>query len=172
MATSMQWPMHLDLAEDGHYYARETETPETLLEKHGSITSVGLVFMYPPVGWQRVNMGRELYEHSDAFRAAIDECSALSAPLLPQPLVQVLYPDPVDEPMYAEVIHRAEFAMPCLFAVEYALTALWVSRGARPHAVVDHSVGELVAAVSSHALELRAALPIACERGRRDTTAQ
>ena len=40
------------------------------------------------------------------FRAAIDEVSGCTEPLLPQPLVQVLYPDEIDEPMYAEVIEQ------------------------------------------------------------------
>ena len=32
--------------------------------------------------------------------------SGCTEPLLPQPLLQVLYPDEIDEPMYAEVIEQ------------------------------------------------------------------
>ena len=45
---------------------------------------------FPPVGWQRVNVGRALYEHNELFRAALEECDRASRGELPQSLVKVL----------------------------------------------------------------------------------
>ena len=44
------------------------------------------------------------------------------------PIWQVMYPDEVDKPMYEEVIQTAQFALPCLFAFQYALTTMWEVR--------------------------------------------
>ena len=47
--------------------------------------------------------------------------------------IQVLYPDPCDAPMYEEVVNTAQFALPCLFAFQYALTSVWqVRRASQP----------------------------------------
>ena len=53
-----------------------------------------LIFLFPPVGWQRVNMGRALFEASESFACALRECTSMCDHLLPQPLLEVLYPDP------------------------------------------------------------------------------
>ena len=150
----------------GQVDVKRASTVEEDLKYYDPVTSVGIFFLYPPIGAQRVNMGRELYLTSAVFKSAMDECDAIATPLLPQPLVQVLYPDAVDEPMYRDVINQVEFAMPCLFAVEYALTALWISEGCRPHYVIGHSLGEFVAAVTANLISLEVALSIVCERAR------
>jgi len=100
------------------------------------------------------------------FRHAIEEVDQIARPLLPQPLLAVLYPDPVDEPMYAEVIHEPLYTWPCLLAIEYALARKWIARGCTPWAVLGHSLGEFVAAHFAGVLDLRTCTHLMCERGR------
>eukprot|EP00966_Prymnesium_polylepis_P212736 4926967-Prymnesium_polylepis.1 len=93
-----------------------------------------IVFMCPPVGWQHINMGRELFDKTETFKNAILECNEVAAPLLPQPIVDVLYPKAKAAAVAAEVIHTAAFAQPCLFAVEYALGKCIAASGYTPTA--------------------------------------
>ena len=123
-----------------------------------------VVFAFPPVGWQYVNMGRELYDSVDVFRQAIHECDKVAGPLLPQLPSAVLYPAVKDEVLYKEAIDSATYAQPCLFAVEYALGKLVASNGFMPTAVIGHSVGEYVASVFAGVLDMPTALTLVCER--------
>mmetsp|Transcript_25586 Transcript_25586/g.80550 ORF Transcript_25586/g.80550 Transcript_25586/m.80550 type:complete len:467 (+) Transcript_25586:45-1445(+) len=171
-ANGTQYPVYLTVSpKDGKYHPLKEESDEEKLARHGPVESVGVVFAFPPLGWQRINIGRPLYEAHPVFRAAIDEVSGCTEPLLPQPLVQVLYPDEIDEPMYAEAIQQPQYALLSLFALEYALGRLWAAcePGAKyctPCAVVGHSLGEFVAAVFSGALDCATAATLVCERGR------
>ena len=122
---------------------------------------------FPPVGWQRVNVGRALYEHNELFRAALEECDRASRGELPQSLVKVLYPAAAEDvPMYEEVLQRPLFTFPALFAIEYALSALLTAEGCEPFAVIGHSLGAFVAATVAGILDLPTALSLVMERGR------
>lgn len=39
----------------------------------------GVAFLFAPVGWQRIDMGRALYEREKVFRRVIDDVSHLHA---------------------------------------------------------------------------------------------
>ena len=127
-----------------------------------SVGPSGVVFTFPPLGWQRCNMGRCLYHHNAIFRAAVDDCASCCDPLLPQPLVAVLYPD--DAPDCHDPLLRPTHALPAIFAVEYGLYALCVFDACTPCAVVGHSLGEFVAAVAAGVLTLPVACALVCAR--------
>jgi acyl transferase domain-containing protein len=128
--------------------------------------NTAVVFMCPPVGWQHVNMGRALFECSGPFRDAMNECAAVCDPLLPKPLIKVLFPDACDETLHEGLLLKPTFAMPATFAVEYALHTLFVLEGCTPFAVIGHSLGEFVAATIAGVLDVRTALCLVCERAR------
>src|SRR5258708_23180055 len=93
---------------------------------------------------------------------ALERCAEIREPLLPRPLLSVLYPgegkgSPLDETAYTQ---------PGLFAVEWSLSELWRSWGIEPSAVVGHSVGEYVAACRAGALPLADGLQLVAERWR------
>ncbi len=125
----------------------------------GAQPRIGLLFTGQ--GAQYAGMGRTLYENAPAFRDALHECAALLDPMLPRPLLEVMYPANEDARL-----HETGFAQPALFALEYALTTLWRSWGIMPAAVLGHSVGEVTAACVAGVLSLADAAKLIAARGR------
>ena len=124
-----------------------------------------VVFMFSGQGAQHVHMGRDLYRTEPIFRSELDHCAELLQPHLDLDLRDLLYPSSDDEAAADTLTHTA-FAQPGLFAVEYALSQLWMSWGVRPQAMVGHSIGEYVAACLAGVLSLEDALSLVATRGK------
>ena len=75
-----------------------------------------------------------LYETQPVFREALDRCAELLAPQLDRPLLSLL------DPQAGPVLDQTGYTQPVMFALEYALAALWRSWGIEPAAVLGHSV--------------------------------
>ncbi|MFF4778329.1 beta-ketoacyl synthase N-terminal-like domain-containing protein [Microtetraspora fusca] len=118
-----------------------------------------IVFMFPGQGAQHPGMGRDLYEAEPVFRAEIDACAEVLAPLTGWDLRELLFAR--DEPRLAET----SVTQPAVFAVEYALAALLRSRGLEPAAMAGHSVGEYVAACLAGVFTRDEALSLVAARG-------
>ena len=126
----------------------------------------GICFLFTGQGSQYVGMGRELYESSAVFRAAMERCSAAWKEETGESLIEVLYP-PSDEVEQAESrMKRARYAQPSLFAFEYALAELWRSWGIEPRVVLGHSLGEYVAAVIAGVFSVEDGMRLVCARAR------
>lgn len=119
-------------------------------------------FLFTGQGSQYPGMARAFYETQPAFRAALDECAGLLEPVLPEPLANLLFPD---HPASSRLDDTA-ITQPALFAVEYAMAAMWQSWGIKPTVVMGHSIGEYVAACVAGILTLPDALRLVAERGR------
>ncbi len=148
-----------------------------------------VVFLFPGLGDQYVDMARELYETESAFRAEIDLCAEKLASALGVDLREVMFstaprkapaagPDlrallrPRGEgngdtdPAEAR-LRRTLYAQPACFVVEYALGRLLFSWGIVPQALLGYSLGEYVAACLAGSLTLDEALTLVAERARR-----
>jgi acyl transferase domain-containing protein len=104
-------------------------------------------------------MARGLYESEPEFRKHFDECANILKQARGLDIAELLYAD-------SETIAQPEFALPALFAVEYALARLWMHWGVRPSGLIGHSYGEFVAAALAGMFTLETAVCLAADRGQ------
>ncbi|NBE98001.1 acyltransferase domain-containing protein [Nonomuraea sp. KC401] len=118
-----------------------------------------IIMMFPGQGVALGGIAGPLRRAEPLFGEQLDACLDI---LISQASVDVSpwLLGAASEPCPAEVIQ------PALFALEYALAALWRSWGITPAAAIGHSVGEYVAATLSGVFTLTEALTLVAERGR------
>ena len=130
-----------------------------------SIDAPRVAFIFAGTGNEFVGMGRQLFETEPAFRSAVERCDESVRDRFGVSLVSALYAGSGSAGEGAP-IGDERVAYPTLFAIEYALAALWRSWGVEPWAVTGHGIGEYVAACIAGALSLDDAIGLAAERGR------
>ena len=121
-----------------------------------------VVFLFTGQGSHYPGMGRELFRTEPQFRQSLEDCDRILRPILETPLLDVLY----GTPEQSALLEQTRYAQPALFALEYALAALWRSWGIEPSAVIGHSLGEYVAACVAGVFNLGDGLKLVAERGR------
>ncbi|ADG93863.1 Beta-ketoacyl synthase [Arcobacter nitrofigilis DSM 7299] len=126
-----------------------------------------IVFMFPGVGDQYINMGRDLYYQQKVFKDTIDECAHLAQEYLNGiDIREVLYPKNEDITQSNKLIHKAEITLTILLSVEYALTKQLEYYGIVPNQMIGHSLGEYCAALVSGVFTLKQALSLVAFRGK------
>ncbi|KAL3426053.1 beta-ketoacyl synthase domain-containing protein [Phlyctema vagabunda] len=122
-----------------------------------------IVFVFAGQGAQWPQMGKELLEHSEIFRATISECEQALLSLADAPewslTAELLRP-----PSSTNVYH-ANISQPICTAVQIGLVNVWRSWGLQPSNVVGHSSGEIGAAYTVGFISLRDAIIVAYYRG-------
>lgn len=125
-----------------------------------------LAFVFPGQGNQFPGMGLELYQSEPVFRAEIDRCCDLLAPLLKVDLRDIMYARGDYARAAAATLNRTEFTQPAIFVTSYAMAQWWMEQGIAPDVLIGHSVGEYVAACLAGVFSLEDALHAVARRGQ------
>ncbi|HSK77095.1 MAG TPA: beta-ketoacyl synthase N-terminal-like domain-containing protein [Thermoanaerobaculia bacterium] len=152
-----------------------------------------VVFLFPGLGDQYVDMARELYDAEPVFREQVDLCADLLTPHLGLDLREVIFSgegsgegaaarpagpaggadlramlrrDAAPQDPAAARLARTDMAQPAHFVVEHALARLLMSWGIVPEAMIGYSIGEYVAACLAGVLSLEDALALVARRAR------
>jgi amino acid adenylation domain-containing protein len=124
-------------------------------------TPVALLF--PGQGSQYPGMGALLHASEPVFREALDRCAEILQPHLGLDLRELLFSK--DENSAAR-LRETRFTQPAIFSMGYALGKLWLSLGAKPMALLGHSVGEFAAATLAGVFSLEDAARLVALRAR------
>ncbi|UCH95065.1 MAG: amino acid adenylation domain-containing protein [Candidatus Aminicenantes bacterium] len=161
----------------------------TLYAKEGKKT---VIFMFPGLGAQYVNMGKDLYQKEPLFREEMDRCFDILKPLVDYDIKKILYPNveseecrggspcppsPGDSPLERGTpdsmkgwgvsnINQFEVAQVVVFIIEYALARLLMNWGIEPRGMIGYSFGEYTAACLSGVFSLVDALRLVVVRGQ------
>lgn len=176
--------------------ALETHNPKRVLTSVQKTNAPPLVFMFPGVGAQYVNMASGLYQTEPTFRFHVDRCSEILEAYLGLDLREILFlgkeqtDEVAQEPgqpfvisssdldlrkmLYpeeqadetTEKLNQTFLAHPALFVIEYALAQLLMAWGLRPQAMIGHSIGEYVAACLGEVFSLEDALALVARRAQ------
>ncbi len=118
-----------------------------------------LVLMFPGQGAQYAGMGQHLHAADPVFAAAFDDCmNAFEGAVDFDLRARMFSADP-------QALAPTAATQPAIFALEYALARRVLSLGARPQALIGHSVGEFVAAVLAGVMRLEDAARLVARRG-------
>lgn len=120
----------------------------------------GQVFVFSGQGTQYPGMARELYDHADTFRDALDEVGRQFTKAADLALLDVMFGD--DDPAFRSPL----YSQPMIFAVEWALARYWQALGITPAAVIGHSIGEYAAACFAGVISLENAVDLVVHRAR------
>jgi acyl transferase domain-containing protein/thioesterase domain-containing protein len=148
-----------------------------------------VVFLFPGLGTQYVNMGLGLYQTEPVFREEMDRCFDILKTHMDYDLKEILYPGNAPqrtqsaqrEEFYNKTsvssavsavkielpeINRIEIAQIVVFIFEYALAKLLMKWGIKPHSMIGYSFGEYAAACLSGVFSLEDTLRLVSARGR------
>jgi acyl transferase domain-containing protein/acyl carrier protein len=136
---------------------------------------ISIIFMFPGLGAEYVNMGRGLYQTEPAFREEMDHCFEILNGILDYDAKEILYPglmsDQSEQSDLSDLsdlsdINRTEITQPVIFAFEYSLARLLMAWGIKPQAMIGYSFGEYTAACLSGVFSLEDALKVIAARGK------
>jgi acyl transferase domain-containing protein/NAD(P)H-dependent flavin oxidoreductase YrpB (nitropropane dioxygenase family) len=147
----------------------EFRHPQGIYFQEGA-ASIGVCFLFPGQGSQKVNMLRDLVATTPDLHGIVEAADALLAGRLPQPLSRYIYPLPVfsDEERARQQgsLNATQVAQPALGVVELAALTALQAYGLAPDFVAGHSYGEYVALCAAGAIPPDELIRLSEVRGR------
>jgi epothilone polyketide synthase D len=101
-------------------------------------------WLFTGQGSQELGMGRGLYEEWPTFREALEAAWVALDAHLELPLRSVMWAEAGSRE--AQLLDETSYTQPAVFALGWALSALWQSWGMKPDFALGHSIGEVTAA--------------------------
>lgn len=129
-------------------------------------SDVSLVFMLPGGGAQYSGMGVDLYESEPVYREAFDACLACLPNDFSARVRSLVFAPEAERELATKTLQTPTLTLTSLFATEYALAKLMFSWGAKPGAMIGHSMGENTAACLAGVLSLHDAMNLVYLRGQ------
>ncbi len=125
-----------------------------------------IVFMFPGLGAEYVDMGRELYREEPVFREEMDRCFEILKSLTVCDIIEILYPDPGynRSDKSNRSYNLSDFTQAIIVAFEYALARMLIKWGIEPQAMIGYSLGEYTAACLAGVFSLEDALKLVVSR--------
>ncbi len=123
-----------------------------------SRTARKVAFVYSGKGNYCPGIGEELYEREMVVRAVLDRCEEVFRAERGTSLLDVIF-------ARAEDLDNPACAQPAAYALECALTALWLNVGIRPNMVAGNGSGEIAAAQMAGIISLEDGLRIVTRQG-------
>jgi len=119
------------------------------------------VFLFSGQGSQHFQMGRELFERDECFRAAMQDIDRLVRERYGESVLAALFAEHhTRETPLSNLLH----SHPAIFMVEYALAKSLIGAGVQPDLVLGASLGTFVAAAVAGHLEPELALSAVVEQ--------
>ena len=125
-----------------------------------------LIFVFAGQGPQHISMGKRLFHAYHTFRQTVLEMDMIYQSLVGVSLVEstgLFRESPTKIP---EGIWSIEIILPALTIIQIALYDLLISIGAKPHALIGHSAGEIALVYASGAGSKAMALELSISRAR------
>ncbi|HLP44506.1 MAG TPA: beta-ketoacyl synthase N-terminal-like domain-containing protein [Candidatus Kapabacteria bacterium] len=149
------------LASPGTPGAKKVKTAHAKEEKRS------IIFMFPGLGAEYIDMGLGLYQTEPLFRDEIDACFSILNSIAGFNMKTIIYPGETKKGDSRDHNFRQPgIVQPLLFIFEYALARLLIQWGIKPHALIGYSLGEYTAACLSGVFSLEDALKIIVARGK------
>ncbi len=153
-------------------HALESRDPEKLSTRYcDNEIPASLVFLFPPIGDQYVEMALALYQHEPHFREIVDQVFRLFRKHHHQDLQTVLFPQSGNALSTASAsptkrLEQTPVAYPVLFVIEYAMARLLMYWGVVPQAMLGAGLGEYVTACVAGVWSLEDTVSIVAERAK------
>jgi acyl transferase domain-containing protein/acyl carrier protein len=126
-----------------------------------------VLFMFPGMGAEYMNMALELYEQEPVFREQVDVCADLLKSREGLDFFQIWETEGLQKaPAHLAAPVPRPIAPAALFIIEYSLARMWMCYGVQPQAMLGYSGGEYVAACLAEVLSLEDALSLVATSGR------
>lgn len=124
-----------------------------------------IVFMFPGLGNQYVDMGLGLYCTEPLFKQELDRCFDLLDRRLDFSMKAILFPQEAREEAI-EQLNRIDINQIAVFIFEYALGRYLMELGIKPKYMIGYSFGEFAAACLAGVFELEDAIRVIIKRGQ------